>query len=87
MRAPGRIQFVHRKNKRKQKTQRRPQSLAANGMASLLHGNAEVKSSNDGDGEIQDKRSRTGSCEEFDCFENYASVAGVHVHFVVSSAV
>jgi hypothetical protein len=56
-------------------------------MASLLHGNAEVKSSNDGDGEIQDKRSRTGSCEEFDCFENYASVAGVHVHFVVASAV
>src|ERR1700733_2477885 len=33
MRAPGRIQFVHREdNRRKQKTQRRPQPLAANGM-------------------------------------------------------
>jgi hypothetical protein len=36
---PGRIQFVHRENsRRKQKTQRRSQPLAANGMASLLQG-------------------------------------------------
>jgi len=34
MRAPGRIQFVHRAtNRRKQKTQRMPQPLAANAMA------------------------------------------------------
>ena len=37
--APRRIQFVHRENsRRKQKTQRRSQPLAANGMASLLQG-------------------------------------------------
>jgi hypothetical protein len=36
MRAPGRIQFVHREdNRRKQKTQRRPQPLAANGKPTL----------------------------------------------------